>query len=257
MKSFFSSYRSQWVALLGLISFGGAFYLIDSAFHSDQFLIEEIEVHSPDLRVISPKSVEILAAVPLGKVRLIEVNLDQVEKNLMRHPWIESVLLTKVFPKTLKIDIKIKKAVAVLQNEEGVLRYVDASGNAFGEVSFDRPIDLPVLLGNAWSSQERLKKAVQFLENWQLEQLDDFVELSALRYDSERGFVGVTLYRTSEANEPVRTLLEFGQRLGTSTFNRFRSLRQVYQYLVEHTKIAKKVLVLNNKKIVVRTDRRS
>ncbi len=257
MKNVFENYRNQWVAILGIFVFGGSFWMIDCALHSDQFLIRKLEIATTNAKVIGKKSIETLAAIPLNKARLMEVDLEQVEKNIYRHPWIESVLLQKIFPDTLKISVKIKQPIAVMQKSDQTLQYVNEKGERFGELSFDRPNDLPVLLGEAWREENRIEQAIEFIKNWNSEQLDDFVELSALEYDAARGIRGLTLYQIPRLNEPVRTLLEFGQTVGTSAFNRFQSLRQVYQYLIEHSKIATKVSIFKNKKIVVKTDRRS
>jgi cell division protein FtsQ len=133
------------IFLTGAIVFVTATLLIGY----DQILL------SPHLRVretvvkgckeLTEKDILSLAAVR-SPANLLTINRDAVARRIRTNPWVQEVFVGREFPDRLVIWIQERKAVALIEKENG-LYLVDGEGAPFKRLETGEESDLPVLTG--------------------------------------------------------------------------------------------------------------
>lgn len=81
------------------------------------------------------------AELPPG-ANLLAVNMENLEAQLTRNPWIESAQVTRVLPGTLKIRVNEREPSYLVQYEDS-LCYADAAGRIIDKVRADKFVSLP------------------------------------------------------------------------------------------------------------------
>ncbi len=107
------------VFLISLVFVLGYKYLITTPI----LRIDSIEVQG--CRWLAPEEIRELSGVHAGQ-NLVAVNLKKVRKRVEKNPWVESVIINRVIPDKLVIEIEEKEPVAVLRLKE--LYLVDQKG---------------------------------------------------------------------------------------------------------------------------------
>jgi cell division protein FtsQ len=93
---------------------------------------------------LSPAEVTAAAGLALDK-NVFEVSPEQVRERLQAHPWIAEVKVVRRLPATYRIEVRERRAVALLQLES--LYLVSESGAVFKRLEPADPVDLPVITG--------------------------------------------------------------------------------------------------------------
>lgn len=119
---------------------------------------------------------QILARAELKRgLNLLALDIDQVEKKTLSHPWIEKVSVKRHWPSTVEIRVNEYRPLALINIErEGrkQLSYVNKKGVVFAPSTPSRDLDYPVLTGDSLAediqdssviSDSLLAKAVEFL----------------------------------------------------------------------------------------------
>ncbi len=78
---------------------------------------------------------------------VFELSPEDVRARLARHPWIASVEVQRRLPGTFSVDVRERRAVAVLALEQ--LYLVGEDGTVFKQVGADDLVDLPIIAGIA------------------------------------------------------------------------------------------------------------
>jgi cell division protein FtsQ len=99
---------------------------------------------------------------------IFAVDLHAAERTLLEDPWIESVRITRQLPRTVRIELRERRAAA-LALLGGTLHVLDTQGVPFKELAAGDPHDLPVVTGLtpeglALDRDRELEKARQALE---------------------------------------------------------------------------------------------
>jgi cell division protein FtsQ len=117
-----------------------------------RFAIQHVEVTGA---VHTAKaSVESLTAQYRG-LNLFKLDIDRVRRDLTQLAWVSRVEIEKSLPDTLRIRIVERVPVALLARD-GALRYVDAAGNAFAELTpAVGDSDLPIIVAASRADTER------------------------------------------------------------------------------------------------------
>jgi cell division protein FtsQ len=112
-------------------------------------------LRSPDLRVretvvkgcqeLTEKEILTLASVR-SSANLLTINRDAIARRIRANPWIREVFVGREFPCRLVIVVRERKAVALLERDEG-LYLVDGEGTPFKKLETGEESDLPVLTG--------------------------------------------------------------------------------------------------------------
>jgi hypothetical protein len=249
------------VAALGL---GVGLY---AALHSPLFRVRVVEVvDQPEAAPVDAKTVSTLANVPLGQLSLFDLDLEAIRRRLIEHAWIRGAVLTKRFPQTLSIQVLYRSPVALLQESNGSLRYVDEDGTLFGALDIKARADLPLLSG--LSGEQRtaeFRQALALLKEWSGREWRNPNQVSQLSFDSEDGY---QVWTTFAPDHRVRIVL--GLVLGVSSSQEVdadgfdESFKQnltridsVLGYISQKSIPARQIYADSHKKIVVRTVRGS
>ena len=129
----------------------GAIVFVTAALVSGYDMI----LRSPDLRVretvvkgcqeLTEKEILTLASVR-SSANLMTINRDAIARRIRANPWVREVFVGREFPGRLVIAVRERKAVALLERDEG-LYLVDGEGTPFKKPETGEESDLPVLTG--------------------------------------------------------------------------------------------------------------
>jgi cell division protein FtsQ len=139
----------------------------------------------------------IVRAAGLEKGRnIFAVDLDAAQRSLLEDPWIESVRITRQLPRTVRIELSERRAVALalLENDLYVL---DTAGLPFKKLSADDPHDLPVVTGltveglalDRERALERARQAIEVLRAYESLPLAQVHPLEELHLEPEGSIV--------------------------------------------------------------------
>jgi cell division protein FtsQ len=106
------------------------------------FRVREIEIEGCEK--INEEAVRSLIMVE-GMPNLFTLRLGEIAKRLEKHPWIDQVVMRKVFPHKVRIRIEERKPIAILQLEE--FYYIDAKGVIFSPAKDGDGYNFPFLTG--------------------------------------------------------------------------------------------------------------
>jgi hypothetical protein len=268
---FFDRYRKIWVSVMGVTAVVALFAGITGVAHSDLFTVRVVEVaglgdegaRTDDLAegkpvlksTLSPldaQQILEIAQVPTESTNLFSLKLTGIEKRLLAHPWIKGATISKRFPQTVSISVVFREPIAILQNTNGALYYLDSDGTAFAPLNLKANSNLPVLSS---FPAEHLPSALRFLQSWALLGLDPQYRLASLEWDSEKGLRAMATYFLPQS--PGRVLVELGPSFETDPEAQLGRLREVLSYLSKNGIRARQVFADLGKKIVVRIARSS
>ena len=112
-------------------------------------------LRSPDLRIretvvkgcqeLTEKEILTLASVRASS-NMLTINRDAIARRIRANPWVQEVFVGREFPDRLVIVVRERKAVALLERDEG-LYLVDGEGTPFKKLETGEESDLPVLTG--------------------------------------------------------------------------------------------------------------
>jgi cell division protein FtsQ len=94
---------------------------------------------------LTEKEVLALAAVR-SSANMLTINRDAIARRIKDNPWIREIFVGREFPGRLVIVVRERRAVALLQKENG-LYLVDGGGTPFKRLETGEESDLPVLTG--------------------------------------------------------------------------------------------------------------
>lgn len=149
---------------------------------------QRFAVRSVELAGVKHTSRTELQQVSRGWIglNLFKLDIARVQGDLGALPWIERVSIEKKLPSVLKIIVVERQPVA-LASTDGVLRYVDARGKAFAELSPQvGNADLP-LITNAGNGQ--LGECLELLQSLEKNHPALYSRISEITPDGESGFV--------------------------------------------------------------------
>ncbi len=239
------------IVFFSCLALGGIAFGVYSAMHSPLFLVQVVEVaDAPDeasrsQAPVDPQTISDLAAVPVGKVSLFDLDLKSIERRILTNSWVRSVRLQKRFPQTLSISVTFREPRALMQAPKGALAYVDLDGNVFGQVDLELQSDLPIFAGFSGSAQ--IKSAFRLLEAWEQAALSSSLQISSLSWDAERGYRAWVTYPYGHST------IELGQEIDADLPVKLNRLSQVFAYLNRNRIAVRQVWADSEKKIVVKT----
>ena len=128
--------------VLGLLGYAAA-EVARSVQDSPEFAVETIRVEGT--RRTSPDSVR-RALADLQGENVFSVDLDRVADDVSALPWIRTVAVKRLLPRTLRVEVEEREPAAQAVVDGGV-RVVDESGTVIGTTGPDLRFDLPVITG--------------------------------------------------------------------------------------------------------------
>ncbi len=154
------------------------------------FQVREVEIVG--CRKIEEEALRSLA-LKEGMANLFAIRLKEVAKRVESHPWIDHVVVRKVFPNKIVIQVGERKPIAILQLDE--LYYIDAEGTIFSSVENGDGYNYPFLTGLTRQALERepeetkvlLTKALEFLRISEKEKFSPLKEVSEIHMEKPFG----------------------------------------------------------------------
>lgn len=263
---FSSVMKSRILLISSFLVLFAATLIVWSSTRSSLFTLQVIEVaNHPENAPVSAETVSDLTALTVGRASLLSLDLQKIEKNVLSNPWIKKVNLQKRLPETLVVSVEFREPKALLQRSDGAMSYVDREGIQFGPVASTRQRDLPLFLGfksaHTTEVSQLLKEAVEFTEKWEKAESGKLSQISALSWDSDKGFRASLIYKMKDSQRIGRATLEVGQLSSSLQDSTWRmmdaNLGKVLRYLSSQSIAVHQIFVGDGKKIVVKTARGS
>jgi cell division septal protein FtsQ len=107
----------------------------------EKLSIEEVEIICQKEEIQTDLQ-NYLARKYLGNILLL--NIENLQKQLATHPWIEKIYIRKIFPSMIRIETKERIPIALLEKDRYFL--IDKEGILLQEVSPSERPDLPLLI---------------------------------------------------------------------------------------------------------------
>jgi cell division protein FtsQ len=226
------------VVALGLSAVGKL--LLHHLENAPGFATSAIEITGPTQ--LSKAEIERIAGLAIGK-NVFQVSAEQATAKLNAEPWIETATVQRRLPGTYRIQVKERRALALLS--VGELYLVGEDGNAFKPLGSGDPGDLPLITGIELASIEHdkhaaagvLLQAVAFLREYQEAGLSRREPLSEVHVESDEtlsAYVGADATFVRLGKAPFRTKL--------------RRLREVFGQLAAQHARAQYVYLDNEKR---------
>lgn len=150
--------------ILLILLTGELFYLGGHGFqilrNSDVFILRDVEVTG--IKKTSPEEIE--ALVFASQKNTLKVDLKQIKLRLESHPWIQSAILWRELPGTIRVHILERKPVAIVST--GNLYLVDSDGHVIQTLEKSSEFSsLPVITGITEISNEvQIRASLNFVE---------------------------------------------------------------------------------------------
>jgi len=156
------------VFLCGLVGF--SIFSYRWLCRSDFFQVTAIDIIGN--QEIDKQTIIQLAGID-AHTNLLALDLKTIAPKIQGYAWIESVTIQKDWPSHLRIEVRERRPMALVNTPKG-LYYVDSKGEPFAALNGQTEIDFPVITGleNALSFQgktvrvnapERVQAALQFI----------------------------------------------------------------------------------------------
>jgi cell division protein FtsQ len=203
---------SFWVLLLSFLLFIGHqtyVFVLEDPF----FQVREIELEG----YRSLKKETLLSLTPMDEMsNIFTVSLKVVAKPMESHPWIEDVMVRKVFPNKISIRIKERKPQAILQLEK--LYYIDTKGVIFSPADDRGGYNYPLLTGLTRPALDRepseskrlITQALELLNLVEKEKVPPLTEISEIHMERTSG---ICCFTQGEGVEVRMGWDDFGEKL--------------------------------------------
>lgn len=179
---------------------------------------------------LSAREIERIAGLAIGK-NVFEVSAEEATAKLQAEPWIESASVQRRLPGTYRIQLKERRALALLA--AGELYLVAEDGTAFKPLTAGDPGDLPLITGIELASIEHdrhaaaavLLQAVALLREYGeagLMRREPISEIHVEADNSLSAYIGADATHVRMGKAPFRTKLRrlrevFGQLASQNT----------------------------------------
>lgn len=181
---------------------------------------------------------------------ILAVNLPLARKQLMAHPWVAEVEISRELPKGVTIRVREHKALAVLDMRRRFL--INYEGEIFKESDSSDPGNLPVVSGLDYSdlgpSVEQKSRPLAAVVEWlvmrsRMKKAPPELEFNKIKIDRE---IGLTLLFADEARSVC---------LGYSDYNqKANRLRRVVHYLKRSSQLEsiQSIDLINPDRVILR-----
>lgn len=168
------------------VFFVGLFYGIQRIYlfliSWDRFNVKTVEVNcqNPDIR---EDITQFFKGQRMGNMFLL--NIDTLREKITAHHWIKKVYLRKIFPSSVKIDVKERTPAAILAKEN--LTLIDDEGVQLQKIDPGTFLELPLFIdGNRFREdiQEKLELAWKCLKSFPLSEKGQIEILDLSEYEN-------------------------------------------------------------------------
>lgn len=173
----------------------GFYYLV---FFSSFFCVKKIEMAGP---FVNLTEVEVRAACHATTGgNLFRIDVDHIQDELSKLPWVRSVAVRRRLPDTLWVEVEEYQPYALLAADQ--LYVVDEQGIIFKSLDANDPKDLPVFTGMVGMSKGKLSvfevsrstldRGLELLKQFEVSQMNAANAVSEIHYEPLQGFSVLT-----------------------------------------------------------------
>ena len=249
--------RPVFTIALSVVALASAGVGIFMATRSSMFIVRAIEVENqPELAPVDSDTISTLAAVPIGQENLFDLELEQIAERVRQHEWIKGVHVSKRFPQTVAISVDYRKPKAVSQSENEKARYVDESGELFGEVNAELGLDLPWISGipSEAHSRPKMVEALRLIEAWSKSDMASYAQVVAVHWDQSRGFRVLCMAHSYSGNR-IRSWVDFGSDPLVEGDLQLSRLERVFRHLIANELTPKVIRLDTGRRVLVKLDK--
>jgi hypothetical protein len=243
---------------LGLLAAGGS--LVTAAMNSSLFAVKQLTVTANAVEgftrfPVELESLESKARLFVRNQSVFRVSASGLRKLMLEQDWVGDARVRKGMDGSISVQVDFRMPVAI-ELSDGPPRYLDRTGQLFGQLSLELGADFPVVD----VSEKDRASAVDLVLKWQDAPVSRWLRLMAIDRHSESGWVLTTAYQlaTSEPDLPARTArmtIELGRQL-EDPVKILARLSKMGKYLVSNGIEALSAKSADGKKLVVKTARR-
>jgi cell division septal protein FtsQ len=191
----------------------GGHLLYEKLISSESFAVEKIRIMGSTRA--DGDMLRSLAGVQNSE-NIFTINLDEVKRGVSSHPWISSAEVSRILPRTIRIDVKEHRPVLLVAL--GALYYVDSSGTIVKRYTPGETEDLPVLTGltrhdfenDALQTRVRLRELLSFLKVYKRESNGKAQEIEELHLDP---VMGLTIVPVGDSRRVRMGHAPWGQKI--------------------------------------------
>jgi len=201
--------------------------------------------------------IEGVAGFPIETGSLFEVDFNALEGRILELAWVKSVSFKKQLPSKLVVRLVLRNPIALLQTDDGELYYFDVMGKVMGHYRPEHELSLPIITGVSPSNGDLVHKVGALLEARGY--LNAQFQLSGVSVGEDSKKVLFQYYRSQKIDDggPNRFVMESNLDLVRSGEDLWQRFTKVVEYLQKNKINARHLLLLDRKKIVVRSNRHS
>jgi len=248
---------NHWYWAFAILVLAGIGFGVKQATRSSLFILKSVVVEPLSSNYpLSREQVLDMAKAPVGLKSLFDLNLKPIESRLLDHPWVKGVIVGKQFPGTLSLRVVEREPVALMNEPNGRVVYLESDGGTFEDRALVYPVELPMITGFLSQDVETLKKVNDFIRAWFGSGIVPGLKLSTLSYDERLGLRAMVSYPMNNQKQ-MRTILELGMNLEDAAQLPMEHLRKVLTYIGSRSQPASKIWLGDGKKIVVKFSRGS
>lgn len=237
---------------------GALFYFVHQSkfFHVNEFDVSIFPANGRDVLIY--KELEKRSYYKEKSNNIFSTRFNAIEKEILLHPWVDSIEVKKEFPSKLKLNIELKRPIAVFQTKAGNLFYLDKNAEIITTFSLKGESNLPFIYGVSLSDKVKLRSAISIIKVWESENVDQLATLSALTWSTQNGWQGSVLYNIKSGpknlnSTTVRASLFWHERSLLSSKASMRRFLEVIAHISDQKIEVSQILFISDKKIVVRT----
>lgn len=131
------------ILLVGGVVWGTTYLVLGWLGQTDFFQVTSIKIAG--CKHVRKEVVLRLSGVSIHS-NLLDLDTKGIKGRIESEPWIDSVKLVRQWPNQLRIVVKERHPIALLNTERGIY-FLDRHGEPFAPLSIDADLDYPVLTG--------------------------------------------------------------------------------------------------------------
>ncbi|RMD85854.1 MAG: FtsQ-type POTRA domain-containing protein [Calditrichaeota bacterium] len=152
-------------------------------------------------RLISQSELKSLIKID-SSLSLLKIDLQSIERQIRKHPLIKEVTVSRLLPSTLKIKVKEREPLALLN--QGVLVAVDEYGSILPEINTTLLCDYPVISSIQINNpdqgvSDKLKTILKFLAYLKREHFTIYCQISEISLSRD----GMVFFYLTDSAIPV------------------------------------------------------
>ena len=228
------------------------FFALKGARHSRLFQVKKIEIVQIDEILqkwpVSQAELLALSGIDVGSTNIFQIDLSEIRRKMKLNSWIEDIEVQTLFPNSVEIGVKFKKALGLYSIPGKKPYYISTQGESLGEYQSQFVRDVPLILGaQAFKNLDKIAVIGEVFSEFKESQFRvTQIYLEQNRVQLLVKYLGLKVWRG--------LMIQIDDNISMSLQDvrqNFGRIAKVLTYLSEHEIDANKIVVSNEKKMIV------